>query len=46
MATDPVCEMKVEESEAVAREDHDGETYYFCSSDCQDAFQENPEQYV
>ena len=44
--TDPVCQMKIKPSEAVASADHGGKTYYFCSQDCADAFRESPEDYV
>lgn len=37
MKEDPVCKMEVAEDEAVAT-DYDGETVYFCSEGCRDAF--------
>jgi hypothetical protein len=37
-ATDPVCGMKVDLAKAVTKE-LGGETYYFCSKDCLDAFE-------
>ncbi len=37
--TDPVCGMKVDPSRAVSR-DLDGETFYFCSDACLQAFEE------
>lgn len=46
MATDPVCGMSVEPSEAPARIEHEGVTYYFCCQACRDAFQAQPEQYI
>ena len=46
MAKDPVCSMAVEEGDAVATVDHDGSTYYFCSKDCAEEFEENPEDYT
>ncbi len=45
-ATDPVCGMTIEETDAVATVDHDGTTYYFCSKDCAEEFTENPEDYT
>jgi YHS domain-containing protein len=45
-ATDPVCGMTVEESEAVATLEHGGTTYFFCSVDCKGEFEENPEDHV
>ncbi len=43
---DPVCGMEIEESEAKARETHNGQTYYFCSEGCRDKFVKSPETYV
>ena len=44
--TDPVCNMTLKKSEAVATAEHKGKTYYFCSQDCADAFREAPDDYV
>ncbi|MEO6042784.1 MAG: YHS domain-containing protein [Tepidiformaceae bacterium] len=44
--TDPVCKMKIMPSDAVATAEHNGQTYYFCSQDCADAFRESPEDYA
>lgn len=44
--TDPVCGMQVEESEAAGQSEHQGRTYYFCSSGCKDKFDANPEDYT
>ena len=42
---DPVCGMKVtEDSEWTA--EYEGETYYFCSEQCRDTFNEDPATYV
>jgi P-type Cu+ transporter len=43
---DPVCHMKINKSDAVATEEHEGTTYYFCSQDCADSFRESPDDYV
>ncbi len=45
-ATDPVCQMQVEESDAAATAEHEGSTYYFCSADCKEEFESDPESYV
>ena len=45
-ARDPVCGMTVEESDAAATVEHNGTVYYFCSKDCAETFQEDPEDYV
>ncbi len=44
--TDPVCGMTIEGSEAPERSEYDGETYFFCSSDCREEFAANPDDYV
>ena len=43
---DPVCGMDVTYETAQARTEYDGQTFYFCSLDCKEAFDKNPEQYV
>ena len=44
--TDPVCKMTLKASEAVATAEHNGQTYYFCSQDCADAFRDSPKDYM
>ena len=44
-ALDPVCGMNVEVGKA-AKAEYSGETYYFCCSHCQQAFESSPEKYV
>lgn len=46
MATDPVCGMTVDEKQAAAKTNHQGETYYFCSAHCHGAFTAAPEKYL
>ncbi|WP_226023828.1 permease [Halomicrobium salinisoli] len=41
---DPVCGMRTDDSEPAAT--RDGETYYFCSGTCREAFEENPDEYA
>jgi Cu+-exporting ATPase len=43
---DPVCGMDVTYETAQARSEYNGQTYYFCSIDCNEQFDENPEKYV
>ncbi len=43
---DPVCGMQVEESEAAGQTEHEGRTYYFCSTACKERFDGNPAEYV
>lgn len=45
-AIDPVCAMSVEERDAPERLDYEGTTYYFCSTDCREEFEANPEDYA
>jgi len=42
---DPVCNMQVDEQTAAGRSQYQGQTYYFCSHDCKEKFDRNPEQY-
>ena len=44
-ALDPVCGMNVEVGKA-AKAEYGGETYYFCCSHCQQAFESRPEEYI
>ncbi len=44
-ALDPVCGMSVEVGKA-AKAECGGETYYFCCSHCQQAFEDNPKEYI
>lgn len=43
---DPVCHMDVTYETAQARSEYDGQTFYFCSLDCKEAFDRDPEKYV
>jgi Cu+-exporting ATPase len=46
MTIDPVCGMSVDENSAPAKADHQGKTYYFCSTDCKMKFQREPQKYA
>ena len=46
MAIDPVCGMNVDEAEAKWTSEHQGETYYFCTPGCQQAFESDPKKYL
>jgi P-type Cu+ transporter len=46
MQNDPVCGMQVDEQKASTKSQHQGRTYYFCSSDCKQKFDQQPEQYA
>jgi len=40
---DPVCHMDLSISDAVARSDHRGKTYHFCSETCKEQFDADPD---
>jgi YHS domain-containing protein len=46
MAVDPVCGMQVDEEEAAAGLEYEGETYYFCSRGCMAKFKNDPQAYA
>lgn len=46
MAVDPVCNMDVDEQNPTATTHYNGMNYYFCSQDCKEAFEEDPEEYI
>ena len=43
---DPVCGMDVRPETASAAWEHAGETYYFCSVGCMEAFRLDPDRYL
>jgi len=43
---DPVCLMTIAPEDAVGHVEHEGATYYFCSSSCMEKFQANPKRYL
>ncbi len=43
---DPVCGMELTYETAQARSEYDGQTYYFCSLDCKEQFDKDPERYA
>ena len=46
VATDPVCGMTVNPTEAAGTHRHAGRTYFFCSRDCLDRFRADPHAFV
>jgi YHS domain-containing protein len=46
MAVDPVCGMQVDEENAAAGVEYEGDVYYFCSRACLEKFEDNPNSYV
>ena len=43
---DPVCNMTIEEKDAVGTSTYKGHPYHFCSEACKDKFDNNPDKYV
>ena len=46
MFRDPVCGMEVDELHAKDKSEYRGDMYYFCSRQCKDRFDADPERYV
>ncbi len=46
MATDPVCQMEVDEQSAAGQTIYEGKTFYFCAPGCRETFEKNPGRYV
>ena len=46
MVQDPVCGMTIDPQSAAAKREHMGQTFYFCSAHCADAFEANPHLYT
>ena len=46
MARDPVCGMEINESDAAATSEYQGQTYYFCAAACKRSFDESPTKYT
>ncbi len=43
---DPVCGVELDEVEAAASSEYDGQVFYFCSLTCQQRFDRTPQRYV
>jgi Cu+-exporting ATPase len=46
MGLDPVCKMEVNPVSAEAQSEYQGQTFYFCSIQCKQKFDANPERYI
>ena len=44
--TDPVCGMEINQANAGASIEYDGQMYYFCSVSCRDMFMDDPQQFL
>ena len=42
----PVCGMNIDRKDAPVEIAYQGKTYYFCSEECAQQFNENPQRYV
>jgi Cu+-exporting ATPase len=45
-AQDPVCGMDVDPNTTTEQSDFNGQTYYFCSAECKNSFDTEPEKYI
>jgi len=43
---DPICKMEVDERTAAGKYDYQGQTYFFCSGCCLEAFKKEPERFL
>ena len=46
MVRDPVCGMTIDPRTAAGSIEHDGETYYFCSTGCRRQFEADPASFT
>jgi len=45
-AKDPVCGMDITVTDKTEHAEHQGLHYYFCSSECKQNFEKNPDKYL
>jgi Cu+-exporting ATPase len=46
MTKDPVCGMNVDENKSEFQAQFEGKKYYFCSGECKQEFEADPEEFV
>ena len=46
MAKDPVCGMEVSEQKLANTSTHEGQTYHFCSRECKQRFDQDPQRFA
>jgi YHS domain-containing protein len=46
MQKDPVCGMEVDEKQSKFHSEYDGKNFYFCSEECKDTFDNQPQNYA
>ena len=44
--TDPVCGVVIEPMKAAANSTYEEQTYYFCSQECKETFDKDPQKYA
>lgn len=45
MPKDPVCKMDISRDDAESSAQYKGREYYFCSEECRETFEKEPEKY-
>ena len=43
---DPVCQIELDEKPEDLACDYEDKTYYFCSEDCKNEFEDDPEKFI
>jgi P-type Cu+ transporter len=46
MGLDPVCKMEINPASAEAQSEWGGQTFYFCSDECKEQFDREPQRYI
>ena len=46
MGLDPVCKMEVNPASAEAQSEYQGQTFYFCSTECKRMFDADPQRFL
>ena len=46
MTRDPVCGMQIDETTAKGEVEFEGQTHFFCTSNCRNKFAQDPKRYV
>ncbi len=46
MVKDPVCGMMIDPKTAAGKSVYQGQTYYFCSTECKADFDKDPQKFV
>ena len=46
MGLDPVCKMEVNPASAAAQSEYEGQSFYFCSTQCKQQFDQAPQRYL